>query len=238
MDVEDRVAVVTGGGTGTGRAIALALAGAGADVVVCDIDTTGAQQTAALATGGRCRPETVDVTDPDQVAWLIREVRPQILVNNAGGGGHIPPHFPEASRERWLRLITLNLLAPMWATQEALGPMRAAGQGAIVNVASTAGLGLAPYRSPEYGAAKAGLIRFTSTLTALGSTRANCLVPDWVATERVSQAERATVPPPVPLDAVAAAALRLITDDSLSGRILVLDRGKPPRLLEAVMTAD
>jgi NAD(P)-dependent dehydrogenase (short-subunit alcohol dehydrogenase family) len=153
------------------------------------------------------------------------------LVNNAGGGGHIPPHFPEAPRDEWQRLVTLNLLAPMWATQEALGPMRAAGQGAIVNVASTAGLGLAPYQSPEYGAAKAGLIRFTSTLTTLGGIRANCLVPDWVATERLSEAERATVPPPVPLEAIAAATLRLITDESLSGRVLVLDRGKSPRLL-------
>jgi NAD(P)-dependent dehydrogenase (short-subunit alcohol dehydrogenase family) len=110
--------------------------------------------------------------------------------------------------------------------------MRSAGQGAIVNVASTAGLGLAPYQSPEYGAAKAGLIRFTTTLTDLGTVRVNCIVPDWVATERVSQADRAVVPPPVPLEAVAAAAIRLITDDSLNGRVLLLDRGEPPRLLD------
>jgi NAD(P)-dependent dehydrogenase (short-subunit alcohol dehydrogenase family) len=50
----------------------------------------------------------------------VGDVRPQILVNNAGGGGHIPPHFPEARREDWQRIITLNLLAPIWATQEAL----------------------------------------------------------------------------------------------------------------------
>ena len=120
----------------------------------------------------------------------------------------------------------------MWATQEALGPMRASGQGAVVNIASTAGLGLAPYRSPEYGAAKAGLIRFTSAMTGLGGVRVYCLVPDWVATERVSRQERETVPPPLPLDDVVAGALRLVTDDSLAGRVLVLERGPPPRLLE------
>jgi NAD(P)-dependent dehydrogenase (short-subunit alcohol dehydrogenase family) len=233
MNLKDRVAVVTGGAVGTGRAIALALAAAGAEVVVCDIDGIGARQTVAMAAPGRCRSEMVDVTVPEQVGGLIRDVRPQILVNNAGGGGHIPPHFPDAPRQLWQQLITLNLLAPMWATQEAFGAMRAAGQGAVVNVASTAGLGLAPYQSPEYGAAKAGLIRFTSNLTGLGSIRVNCLVPDWVATERVSEAERATVPPPVPLEAVAAGTLRLITDDSLAGRVLVLDRGQPPRLLDA-----
>jgi len=232
MDIKDRVALVTGGAIGTGRAIALALASAGAEVVACDINGAGAQETAAMAPAGRCRPETVDLTDPYQLAGLVRDVQPQILVNNAGGGGHIPPHFPDAPREHWQQLVTLNLLAPMWATQEALGPMRASGQGAVVNIASTAGLGLAPYQSPEYGAAKAGLIRFTSTLTGLGGVRVNCLVPDWVATERVSKEERATVPPPVPLEAVVAGTLRLITDDSLVGRVLLLDRGQPPRLLD------
>ncbi len=236
MDIKDRVALVTGGAIGIGRAIALALASAGAEVVVCDINGAGAQETASMAPAGRCQPEMIDVTDPDELGRLIRDVRPEILVNNAGGGGHIPPHFPDAPREHWQRLVTLNLLASMWATQEALGPMRAAGQGAVVNVASTAGLGLAPYQSPEYGAAKAGLIRFTSTLTGLHGVRVNCLVPDWVATERVSEAERATVPPPIPLGAVTAATLRLITDDSLSGRILVLDRGQAPRLLDVELT--
>jgi NAD(P)-dependent dehydrogenase (short-subunit alcohol dehydrogenase family) len=55
----------------------------------------------------------------------------------------------------------------MLATQHVLAPMARAGGGAVVNVASIAGLGLAPYQSPEYGAAKAGLIRFTSTLDVL-----------------------------------------------------------------------
>jgi NAD(P)-dependent dehydrogenase (short-subunit alcohol dehydrogenase family) len=233
MDVKDRVAVVTGGAIGTGRAIALALATAGSTVVVCDVDADGAEETASLAPAGRCRAEVMDVTVVEQVSELIRDVRPQILVNNAGGSGHIPPHFPGSPRERWQAIVTLNLLAPMWATQEALGPMQAAGEGAIVNVASNAGLGLAPYQSPEYGAAKAGLIRFTSTLTGLGGVRVNCIVPDWVATERLSESERASVPPPVPLEAVTAAVLRFVTDDTLTGRVLVLDRGQPARLLEA-----
>jgi NAD(P)-dependent dehydrogenase (short-subunit alcohol dehydrogenase family) len=109
--------------------------------------------------------------------------------------------------------------------------MRAAGGGAVVNVASTAGLGDEPYQSPEYGAAKAGLIRFTSALGALELVRVNCLVPDWVATERVTPEERAATPPPVPLAAVADGVLRLIRDDSLSGRSLLLLRGRAPQLL-------
>jgi NAD(P)-dependent dehydrogenase (short-subunit alcohol dehydrogenase family) len=234
MQIEGCRAVVTGAAIGLGRAIALALARAGAEVLVVDIDEDGGRQTVASAPAGRCRFLRADMTAPDDILAMVATGRPRILVNNAGGGGHIPPHFPEAPAERWEASVRLNLLGPMLATQAALGPMRAAGGGAVVNVASTAGLGLAPYGSPEYAAAKAGLIRFTSTLTDLGAVRVNCLVPDWVATERLTADELASRPPPVPLAAVATAALRLVEDDSLSGRVLVLDRGRPPRLLAPV----
>jgi NAD(P)-dependent dehydrogenase (short-subunit alcohol dehydrogenase family) len=229
MDIAGRVAVVTGAGIGTGRAIALALAEAGADVVASDIDEDGGRQTAAEC-GGRARFVRADLTVADDVRRLIESAEPTILVNNAGGGGHIPPHFPDAPPDQWGATLDLNLRAPMLATQLALAPMRRAGGGAVVNVASTAGLGTEPYQSPEYGAAKAGLVRFTSTLGALDGVRVNCIVPDWVATERVTPEERATEPPPIPLATVAAAVIRLIRDDTLSGRALVLLRGEEPRL--------
>jgi NAD(P)-dependent dehydrogenase (short-subunit alcohol dehydrogenase family) len=234
MEIAGRTALVTGAAIGTGRAIALALVATGADVVAADIDVAGGQETARMAHAagaGRCRFTRVDMTIDDEIVEVVRSVRPQILVNNAGGGGHIPPHFPEASPEQWGTLIRLNLLGPMRATQEALGPMRRAGAGTVVNIASTAGLGLAPYQSPEYGAAKAGLIRFTSTLTDLGTVRVNCLVPDWVATERLTDEERASEPPPIPLSTVAEATLQLIRDDTLAARVMLIKRGEAPRLL-------
>jgi NAD(P)-dependent dehydrogenase (short-subunit alcohol dehydrogenase family) len=95
----------------------------------------------------------------------------RLLVNNAGGGGHIPPHFPDAAPAQWGTTLDLNLRGPMLATQLVPPAMSRAGGGAVVNVASTAGLGLAPYHSPEYGAAKAGLIRFT-TCPSSGRARA------------------------------------------------------------------
>jgi hypothetical protein len=58
----------------------------------------------------------------------------------------------------------------------------------------------------------------------------NCIVPAWVATEQVTAEERASTPPPIPLATVAAAVIRLIRDDSLAGRALVLWRGAEPRL--------
>jgi len=221
--------VVTGAGIGTGRAIALALAAEGADVVASDVDETGGNETVAMCDGS-ARFVQADLTVADDLRRLIGSTAPTILVNNAGGGGHIPPHFPDADPHQWGATLDLNLRAPMLATQLALTPMRRAGGGAIVNVASTAGLGSEPYQSPEYGAAKAGLIRFTSAVGAIDGIRVNYVVPDWVATERVTAEERAATPPPIPLETLVAGVIRLIRDDALAGRALVLWRGAEPRL--------
>jgi NAD(P)-dependent dehydrogenase (short-subunit alcohol dehydrogenase family) len=216
MEIAGRVAVVTGAAVGSGRAIAAALAEAGAHVVAADID----------AAGGRC--VRADMTDPGSVRELIQGARPSILVNNAGGGGHIPPHFPEATFEQWGAMLDLNPRGAMLAAQVMLEEVE--GDGAIVNVSSSAGFHHERYQSPEYGAAKAGLIRFTTALGQVGGVRINCLVPDWIATERLTEEELASEPPPIPLAVVAEATLRLIRDDALAGRVMVLDRGEPPRL--------
>jgi NAD(P)-dependent dehydrogenase (short-subunit alcohol dehydrogenase family) len=226
MEVDGRRALVTGAGIGSGRASALALAAAGARVVVSDVDEAGGRETAERC-GGRFIG--ADLLQPSDVRRLVDDAQPEILVNNAGGGGHIPPHFPEATPDEWGALLDLNLRAPMLATQLALAHMRSGG--AIVNVASTAGLGAERAQSPEYAAAKAGLIRFTAALGEVGGVRVNCLVPDWMATERLTHEERASEPPPIPLETITAAVLRLITDDALAGRALVVWRGEPPRLV-------
>ena len=244
MEIEGGVAIVTGAGAGTGRAVALRLAAEGADVVVADVDPRGGEETVARIGEGRARFVRADMRVPADVEALIAAADGglRVLVNNAGGGGHVAPHFPEASAADWGATLDLNLRGPMLATQLALEPMRRGGGGAVVNVASTAGLGLAPYQSPEYGAAKAGLIRFTSTLAPLRErfgVRVNCVVPDWILTERaeaelaaMTPDERAAAPEPLPLDDVAGAVVRLARDDALAGRVLVLRGGAPPHLLE------
>ena len=227
MEIAGQRALVTGAGIGTGRAIALALAAEGAELVVSDVDVQRGERTAADC-GGRF--VHADLTAPGDVERLVDAADPAILVNNAGGGGHIPPHFPEASPAEWNALLELNLRAPMLATQLALARMRRAGNGAVVNVASTAGLGSEPAPSPEYAAAKAGLIRFTAALASVDGVRVNCIVPDWIATERLTAEELASVPPPIPLATIAGEVVRLVADDSLAGRAVVIWRGEPPRL--------
>ena len=127
-----------------------------------------------------------------------------LLVNNAGGVG--AANYPTASFDSWRAILDLNLTGPMLATQLALEPMRARGGGAVVNIASSAGIGLAPYGSPEYGAAKAGLIRFTSTVASLRGTmnvRVNCVVPHWIGLERAHAEGRDLSPATTVIDSPA-----------------------------------
>jgi len=244
MEITGRIAVVTGAAVGIGRAIAQRLAAAGAEVVVADIDAVGGRRTCELI-GSSARYVQVALRDDDAVTELMA-CQPQILVNNAGGGAVLRPCFPEASVERWSASLDLNLRAPMLTTQLALSGMRAAGRGTVVNVGSTAGLGFGPHVSPKYSAAKASLIRLTATLAPLAEchgVRVNCVVPDWVATERglseqaaLALAERGAEL--VLLDVLTDAVVRFIEDESLAGRVVLLDRGAPPRLLGALKSPE
>jgi NAD(P)-dependent dehydrogenase (short-subunit alcohol dehydrogenase family) len=247
MDVRGTIALVTGAGSGLGRELALGLADAGAGVVVADVDAAAATETAARVRerGVDAKAMQSDVRDPAEAHRLIRIATehggPHILVNNAGGwtpGGQ----FPAAAPEAWRATMTLNLIAPMLLTQLALEPMQVLGGGAVVNIASSAGLGDADYRSPEYGAAKAGLIRFTSSVAHLREShgvRVTCLVPGWIGLPRahaevaaMPEAERAAAAPLVPPAALVAVALELIRGGR-EGAVVELLRGdRPPHVRE------
>jgi NAD(P)-dependent dehydrogenase (short-subunit alcohol dehydrogenase family) len=232
MEITGCTALVTGAAIGSGRAIALMLAELGARVVACDIDDDQGRQTARRG-GGAVTFTHLDVTDGRALAAVVEATAPQILVNNAGGGAEAPWRFPDATREQWRSTLAVNLIAAMEATQLALPAMRAAGAGAVVNVASTAALGPAAHPWPEYATAKAGLVRFTTSLREFDPVvRVNCVVPDWLATERLTDAERGAQPPPIPLPDLAGQVRRLIEDDTLSGRVIVLERGTAPALLD------
>ena len=163
-----------------------------------------------------------------------------MLVNNAGGTEE--PHFPAADPATWQRALDLNLHAVMLTTQLVLGPMRERGGGAIINIASTAGLGVASHDAPEYAVAKAGVIRFTACLAPWRDTigvRANCICPGLADTPasrrsrtRMTPAELAALPPVLSPADIAAAAMEFLADDTLAGRIMLCRQAcEPPRLL-------
>ncbi|BAL89459.1 putative short-chain dehydrogenase [Actinoplanes missouriensis 431] len=232
-------AIVTGAAGGLGRHLALGLARTGYGIVVADTDERAAGECARLveASGVPARALRADVRDRhdrDRVLAAARELGgPRVLVNNAGGWTP-GDQYPHAAESAWTATIELNLIAPMALSQLVIPAMRERGGGAIVNIASSGGIGAEAYGSPEYGAAKAGLIRFTATLGGLGDVRVMCVAPDWIGLDRaqtrwraMSAAERAASRPLIPPGEVIAAVLDLIRAGA-GGQVVEIWGGDPP----------
>jgi NAD(P)-dependent dehydrogenase (short-subunit alcohol dehydrogenase family) len=246
MDLKGTIALVTGAADGIGAGIAERLAAEGAHVVIADPDETAGRVTAARIGGRFVAADVATETGVRAAVEAAVAAGPVgVLVNNAGGIED--PCFPEAAPTKWERTLDLNLRAAMLATQLVLPAMALStkagrGGGAVVNIASTAGLGTASHRAPEYAVAKAGVIRFTACLAPLRDTmgvRVNCICPGLVDTPssrrsraRMTPAELAALPPVMAPADIAAAVMTFLADDSLAGRIMLCRQGgEPPRLL-------
>lgn len=192
MQLENKVAIVTGGSRGIGRAIALAFAREGADIVFCHLDDGEmAQKTAGdiAALGRRVHQASVDLRDLDALAGFMADATarfgvPDILVNNAGGGIIRP--FAELTRDFYDAQIDLNFRAAIFATHAVYPGMIARGSGRILNIASQLGL-RGEADMVLYASAKAGIIGFTRSLArdaAQHGVLVNAIAPGPTATER------------------------------------------------------
>ncbi|MFE0733774.1 SDR family oxidoreductase [Streptomyces sp. NPDC058855] len=161
-------ALVTGGASGLGAAIVRRLAAAGASVLVADVRQEAAKELCEnlLAEGRQARPVALDVRDPEAAAELFGDLdltgRPlDVLVNCAAVDVTKP--VTELTAEEMNRVVTTDLLGPMYLCREAYRRMVTRGGGHIVNILSTAALRTWTEAGP-YSAAKSGLRAFTHTL--------------------------------------------------------------------------
>jgi NAD(P)-dependent dehydrogenase (short-subunit alcohol dehydrogenase family) len=189
MRLKDKVALVTGGGRGIGRDIVLAYAREGARVVVNDIDAATAAVTAADAEkrGAKSLAVVADVAKAGDIARLVEETvrafgRVDILVNNAMR--IVPGKLEELPEEAWDTTMNIGLKGAFLVSQAAARPMIRQRSGAIVNIASVAGL--FPYNwAGAYSVVKAGLLMLTK-LQALEwapyGIRANAIAPGYIRT--------------------------------------------------------
>jgi 3-oxoacyl-[acyl-carrier protein] reductase len=249
VELAGKVAIVTGaGGGGSGQAEALRLARDGVSVVVNEINEAGGRETVRLieANGGHAAFFRADVGNEQEVRAMIRFAEAtygglDILINNASA-----PYGPQGPLEHWFDAIQVDLLGAMWATFYGIEAMRRRGGGAIVNIGSTSaiGHGRKHSKSPGYDVAKAGVVRLTTMLGWLKEKekiRVNCLVPSWVASPEVKTFWEGMTPQQrrewdapdtlISLDELAGAVMRLVTDETLAGRLMVWWNGEPPRLI-------
>ncbi len=197
FDIEGAVVLITGGNTGIGKATAIALAGKVARVVITSRDE--ARGKLALeeiqSASGRDDVEMIqlDLARLASVRRFAEQVnegfdRLDVLINNAGTAGPTGP-VESLSFEDWRSTLAVNLDSQFLCTRLAVGMLKTAGGGSIVNISSTAGLYGYPLRAP-YAAAKWGVIGLTKTLAMeLGphGIRVNAICPGGVDGERMDR---------------------------------------------------
>src|SRR5258705_9796473 len=190
MELQGQVAMVTGAGRGIGRATALELAKLGADIVIAELDQTGADTTAKLVkdVGRRAAVIPTDVTKRADLAQMAEQTKRQFgridtLVNNAGI--YRAATTLDVTEDHWDAIMNINAKAVFFATQAVLPTMIAQKRGVIVSLASMAGK-IGSRANLPYNASKAAVISMTKSLAlahAADGIRVNCVCPGFVETD-------------------------------------------------------
>jgi pteridine reductase len=240
VEIEGKVALVTGAAKRVGRSIALALAECGAELVIHYRDSEReAQEVLALAkrTGGKpvaVRGDLSIVADTEHIVRTAMQAfgRIEILVNSAAIFYRTP--FEKLTGEDWDRFLTVNLKAPFLLCRQVGEIMLRQGQGKIINLADIAGMKAWAEYIP-YSVSKAGMISLTQGLAkALApSVQVNAIAPGAILLpEGTTPEEREQAIRRVPLkrlgspEDIARAAIYLIQNDFITGEVLTLDGGQ------------
>jgi NAD(P)-dependent dehydrogenase (short-subunit alcohol dehydrogenase family) len=199
MELQDKVAIVTGGGYGIGRGIALAFARAGASVVIAarSLQPLAETREKIEELGRRALAVQTDVSNESDCGRLVDRTLTDfrhldILVNNAGIAGPTK-RITDMSASEWKEVLDINLTGAWLASRAAVPAMLEQSAGNILMISSGAGRRGYPLRAP-YAASKWGMIGLTQTLAGeLGTNgiRVNCICPGAIAGDRIERVIRA-----------------------------------------------
>jgi 3-oxoacyl-[acyl-carrier protein] reductase len=245
VELEGRIALITGAGRGIGRATAVRLAREGAAIAINFKGNAAAAEEAKRLVedgGGKATLIQGDVAADGQAEEIVRQTlafgggRLDILVNNAGITRD--NLLVRMSVEDWDAVLDLNLRGAFLVTKASMRPMMKQRSGRIVNVASIAGV-MGNAGQANYASAKAGLIGFTKTVAREMATRnitCNAVAPGFVPTDLTNdliKQMQETLLKQIPLgrfgtvEDVANAIAFLVSDDAsyITGQVLVVDGG-------------
>lgn len=245
MNVNNKVAIITGAGRGIGRAITLALAKHGADCVIVDTDLDNANRVVSevINIGKRAISIKADVSKQKDVEVVVAACLAEfktidILVNNAGVSS--PLTLLETSEKEWDRQFDVNLKGTFFFCKAVFPEMMRRRSGKIINIASIAGKrGGGIMGKSAYAAAKGGVIAFSKAIAREGgeyNINVNAIAPGLTSTDMTAHfdgEQRAAIVKNIPLgrvgcvEDIAKAAVFLASDyaDFITGEIMDVDGG-------------
>jgi NAD(P)-dependent dehydrogenase (short-subunit alcohol dehydrogenase family) len=191
MQLDSKVVVITGAARGLGRAYAVAMAAEGASILACDINDCGETVAEVKATGGNIESVITDVSAMESCQAMADAAvaafgKIDVLVNNAALYATLNgARFENLDEAQWDAVMKVNVKGVWQCCKAVVGPMRAAGGGSIINIASLAAVYGLPYGC-DYAVSKAAVIGMTRSMAReLGkdSIRVNAVAPSAVMTE-------------------------------------------------------